>query len=99
MRIDAPHVFESGSRRRDQVVNNSQAGFPYDSEIVFEQQVVVLMHRTEKRVFNRRQTVIARSAFDRREHVFKCLAGNKLDGVPEQLARRFATERSGGALK
>src|SRR5262245_9621938 len=99
MRVDAPHIFEPHSWRCDQIVDDSQAGFAHNPQIVFEQQVIVLMDGAEERVFNRRQAVIARTAFDRREHLFKSFAGDKLDFMAEQFARSLATERSGFTLK
>src|SRR5437762_3595147 len=69
--MNSANVGKSDARRGDQMVNDSQVGLAGDGQVVFHQQVVILVHRTSQAILDWSSGGVCGAGRYSVEHLFK----------------------------
>ena len=99
MRINLADLLKRHTRRRDQIVDDTDAGFRCNFEIVAEEQIVVLMNAAVEGIFDRQDRGIHLFPAQCREHLVEALIRDGRGGVSQQLPDRLLAEGAWLALK
>jgi len=93
MGINLAHILASCAGKRDQVVDNAQAHFAHNMQVVGKQQIEILVNGPGQGILNRNQAVIRAPAGDAFEGRGECLTGQHTDPPTQEFIRSFLTKR------